>query len=88
MEIMNDNLENPSFCCIRKPFENKPLPNKLVMMEFLIGYFILAELFKVLISGNLKSIFVFSLNGIVGVGLAIACGYFVGWMSRRNEVAR
>jgi len=45
---------------------------------FVLGYFILSPLLLGLVSGNLRLIFNTCVDGIVGVGLAIAFGYFFG----------
>lgn len=52
--------------------------NKDFCVGFLIGWFILAELIRALLSGSIRFVFNIAVDGIIGIGLAIAFGYFVG----------
>lgn len=48
--------------------------NKNGCMAFLVGFFVLGNGIIALLEGNMSKI----VNGIIGMGLAIAFGFFVG----------
>ena len=47
-------------------------------LGFLIGFFILSPLLQGIIGGSARMIINACMDGIIGVGLAIAFGYFFG----------
>jgi len=47
-------------------------------LGFLIGFFILSPLLQGILGGSLRMIFNASVNGIIGVGLAILFGFVLG----------
>lgn len=57
--------------------------HKNAMIGALIGWFILSELVRALSSGSIKLIFNVAVDGIIGVGLSIALGYFFGWVDKK-----
>lgn len=57
--------------------------NKSAMMGALIGWFVIANWIRAFSTGSLRLFFNVTVDSIIGIGVAIAFGYFAGWMDRR-----
>jgi hypothetical protein len=52
--------------------------NQGACFGFMVGWFILAEMLRALLTGSIPLIFNIAVDGIIGIGLSIAFGYFFG----------
>jgi hypothetical protein len=57
--------------------------NKSAMMGALIGWFVIGNWIRAFSTGSLRLFFNVTVDSIIGIGVTIAFGYFVGWRDRR-----